>query len=180
MPLPHPWHELSPGDQTPQIVRAVIEIPTGSKAKYEIDKETGYIKLDRILYSSVHYPANYGFVPQSYCGDGDPLDILVLCQEALVPGCWVAARVLGVMRMLDSGEADDKLIAVADRDASLEHLHDAADLPPHTLSELRNFFEIYKSLENKTIRIEPFLGREAAYEIIQQSFIDYRTKFGKR
>src|SRR5580704_6402581 len=112
MSTQHPWHQVSPGENIPEIVHAVIEIPKGSKAKYEIDKESGLLKLDRVLFSSVHYPANYGFIPQTYCDDHDPLDILVLGQDAVVPLSIMVAKPIGMMKMMDQGEADDKIIAV--------------------------------------------------------------------
>src|SRR5882724_7634652 len=124
MSTQHPWHQVSPGDNIPEVVNAIIEIPKGSKAKYEIDKESGLLKLDRVLFSSVMYPANYGFIPQTYCDDKDPLDILILSQIDLVPLCIVEAKVIGVMQMLDQGQPDDKIIAVAAQDMSVAHLDD--------------------------------------------------------
>ena len=166
----NPWHHVSPGDQLPEIVNGIIEIPKGSRAKYELDKASGLLKLDRVLYSSVYYPANYGFIPQSYCDDKDPLDILILSQIDIVPMCIVAAKVIGVMRMLDGGEADDKIIAVAVGDPSVSHINDISELPQHFISELRNFFEDYKKLEHKTVVVEDFLNRETAIQILKDSF----------
>ena len=166
----NPWHHVSPGDQLPEIVNGIIEIPKGSRAKYELDKASGLLKLDRVLYSSVYYPANYGFIPQSYCDDKDPLDILILSQIDIVPMCIVAAKVIGVMRMLDGGEADDKIIAVAIGDPSVSHINDISELPQHFISELRNFFEDYKKLEHKTVVVEDFLNRETAIQILKDSF----------
>jgi inorganic pyrophosphatase len=171
------WHHVSPGDQLPEIVNGIIEIPKGSRAKYELDKESGLLKLDRVLYSSVYYPANYGFIPQSYCDDKDPLDILILSQIDIVPMCIVAAKVIGVMRMLDGGEADDKIIAVAIGDPSVSHINDISELPQHFISELRNFFEDYKKLENKTVVVEDFLNREIALQILHESFVLYQEVF---
>ncbi len=171
------WHDVSPGDNMPQYVNGIIEIPRGSRAKYELDKESGLLKLDRVLYSSVYYPANYGFIPRSYCDDHDPLDILVLSQIEVVPMCIVPAKVIGVMRMLDQGEADDKLIAVAAGDPSVSHMNDISELPEHFLSELRNFFEDYKKLEKKTVVVEDFLGSELAWQILNDSLRMYEKHF---
>lgn len=175
----NPWHHVSPGDKLPEIVNGIIEIPKGTRAKYELDKESGLLKLDRVLYSSVYYPANYGFIPQSYCDDKDPLDILILSQIDVVPLCIVPAKVIGVMRMLDGGEADDKIIAVAVGDPSVSHINDISELPQHFISELRNFFEDYKKLENKTVVVEDFLDRKTALTILQESFDLYQEMFVK-
>lgn len=169
----NPWHNVSPGDKLPGIVNGIIEIPKGTRAKYELDKESGLLILDRVLYSSVYYPANYGFIPRTYCDDKDPLDILVLSQIDVVPLCIVPAKVIGVMRMLDGGEADDKIIAVAAGDPSVSHINDISELPAHFISEMRNFFEDYKKLENKTVVVEDFLGRETAIQILNESFNMY-------
>lgn len=176
----HPWHDVAIGKNTPISVTGIIEIPKNSRAKYELDKESGMLKLDRVLYASINYPANYGFIPQTYCDDDDPLDILVLSQIAIVPMCLVEARVIGVMRMMDSGERDDKIIAVALNDMSVNHFHDITELPPHHIKELRSFFEDYKKLEKKTVVVEDFQGKEIAKEILQQSIIDYNKKFGSK
>lgn len=174
----HPWHEVQPGPDAPEVVTAIIEIPKGSQGKFEIDKPSGLLKLDRVLFSAVHYPANYGFIPQSYCGDKDPLDILVLMSVPLPHLCLVQARVIGVMRMVDQGDADDKIIAVALHDMSVNHIHDMDQLPPHTLVEVRRFFEDYKKLENKKVVVEDFLGKAEALRIVQESLDLYRQKFG--
>jgi inorganic pyrophosphatase len=173
--MTHPWHDVHPGNEAPELVTTVIEIPSQTRAKYEIDKETGLLKLDRVIFSSMYYPTNYGFIPRSYCGDKDPLDILVISQISMVPRCLVTARVIGVMRMLDQGDMDDKIIAVAAHDQSVAHMRDLNDLPEHTLSELRNFFEDYKKLENKTVSVEAFQGAAVARKIVAQSFEDYQT-----
>jgi len=175
----HPWHHVSPGDQVPEIVNGIIEIPKGTRAKYELDKDSGLLRLDRVLYSSVYYPANYGFIPQSYCDDKDPLDILILSQIDVVPLCIVPAKVIGVMRMLDNGEADDKIIAVAAGDPSVSHIEDIYEMPLHFISEMKNFFEDYKKLEHKTIVVEEFLDKEIAMQILLESFRAYNYKFGK-
>lgn len=171
------WHDVSRGENLPNEVNGIIEIPKGTRAKYELDKDSGLLKLDRVLYSSVYYPANYGFIPKSYCDDKDPLDILILSQIDVVPMCIVPAKVIGVMRMLDNGEADDKIIAVAAGDPSVNHINDISELPSHFISEMRNFFEDYKKLENKTVVVEEFLNRETAIEILKDSFKMYEEKF---
>jgi len=173
----HPWHSVSFGEGAPDIVNAIIEIPKGSKAKYELDKESGLLKLDRVLFSSVHYPANYGFIPRTYCDDQDPLDVLIISQVDCVPLCLVSARVIGVMRMIDGGEADDKIIAVAENDISVNYIHDITELPPHTVKEVRRFFEDYKKLENKEVVVEDFLGREEALKIVEEAIELYKKTF---
>ncbi len=175
----NPWHDVSYGDESPSIVQCIIEIPSGSKAKYELDKESGLLRLDRVLFSSVHYPANYGFIPRTYCDDKDPLDVLVISQVAVVPFCIVNAKVIGVMRMLDGGESDDKIIAVAADDISVNHYNDITDLPPHTILEVRRFFEDYKILENKEVVVEGFLGKEDAFRIVRESIDLYNVTFKK-
>ena len=171
------WHDVTPGENTPKTVNAIIEIPKNTRAKYELDKATGLLKLDRVLYASMYYPANYGFIPQTYCDDQDPLDILVLSQIHMQPMCLVEARVIGVMRMMDVGEMDDKIIAVAENDMSVNHIQNITELPAHFFKELRNFFEDYKKLENKTVVVEEFQDKATALEIVDQSIIDYKAKF---
>ncbi|NSL87505.1 inorganic diphosphatase [Chitinophaga sp. Mgbs1] len=175
--MTNPWHSVSHGSEVPNVVNAIIEIPKGCRAKYELDKESGLLKLDRVLYSSVYYPANYGFIPQSYCDDHDPLDILVLSQIECVPMCIIEAKVIGVMQMIDGGEADDKIIAVAANDMSVNHINDISELPPHFIDEMRHFFEEYKKLERKTVVVEEFQNKAKAEAIITQSFEDYRKIF---
>lgn len=170
----NPWHKVSIGENTPDVVNGIIEIPKNTRAKYELDKESGMLMLDRVLYSSMYYPANYGFIPQTYCDDNDPLDIVILSQITIVPMCIVSANVIGVMRMLDGGEMDDKIIAVASNDMSVNHMTDISELPKHFFKELKNFFEDYKKLENKTVEVEDFQNAEVAKEIINQSIIDYK------
>ncbi len=165
----HPWHEVDYGKEAPEVVCSVIEIPKGSKLKYELEKKSGLIKVDRVLFSSVHYPANYGFVPQTYCEDKDPLDIMVLGQEPVVPLTILRAKVIGVMRMQDQGEADDKLIAVHADDPEYSHYHSIHELPPHRITEVRRFFEDYKALENKKVVVEEFLDRDEALRILQEA-----------
>ncbi len=173
------WHSVSIGEKSPENVNAIIEIPKGSKAKYELDKDSGLIKLDRVLFSSVHYPANYGFIPRTYCDDKDPLDILVICSIDVYPMCIIEAKVLGVMHMVDDDEKDDKIIAVAKNDMSVNYANDISELPPYTVVELKRFFEDYKKLEHKNVIVERFLGKEEAYKIIKESQVLYRNTFGK-
>ncbi|MEE9438374.1 MAG: inorganic diphosphatase [Saprospiraceae bacterium] len=173
--MDNPWHFVRIGDDAPKIVQAIIEIPRGSKTKYELDKETGMLRLDRVLYSSVYYPYNYGFIPQTYCDDNDPLDILVLTQVKVLPMCIMNAKVIGVMRMIDDGEADDKIIAVSPDDMSVSHINCIEDVPSHALRELKAFFEDYKKLENKTVEVADFQNKEKAWKIIDQSIIDYKA-----
>jgi inorganic pyrophosphatase len=175
----NPWHNVGFGENSPSIINGIIEIPKGSRAKYELDKESGLLKLDRVLYSSIYYPANYGFIPQTYCDDKDPLDILIISQVDVVPMCIVEAKVIGVMRMIDGGEADDKIIAVAAGDPSVNHFNDISELPQHFISEIRNFFEDYKKLENKTVVVEEFQDRILAMEIVEKAISDYKMKFNK-
>lgn len=175
----NPWHDVSVGPEIPDTVNAIIEIPKNTRAKYELDKETGLLKLDRVLYASMYYPANYGFIPQTYCDDHDPLDILVLSQIDITPMCLVEANVIGVMRMIDGDEKDDKIIAVAKHDMSVNHITDVSELPRHFFRELRNFFEDYKKLENKEVIVEEFQRKDVAFEIVNQSIIDYKAKFSQ-
>lgn len=170
----NPWHDVAIGENAPNIVNGIIEIPKNTRAKYELDKESGMLKMDRVLYSSMYYPANYGFIPQTYCDDKDPLDIVVLSQITIVPMCIVSAKVIGVMQMLDNGEMDDKIIAVAENDMSVNHINDISELPEHFFRELKNFFEDYKKLENKSVEVEEFQNAEKAREIVTQSMKDYQ------
>lgn len=169
----NPWHKVNVGSNAPSIVNGIIEIPKNTRAKYELDKESGLLLMDRVIFSSMYYPANYGFIPQTYCDDNDPLDILVLSQINIVPMCIVSSKVIGVMHMWDEGEKDDKIIAVAENDVSVNYINDISELPAHFFKELKNFFEDYKKLEKKTVEIEEFQNRKVAEEIIQQSIIDY-------
>ncbi len=173
------WHSVSIGEDKPEVVQAIIEISKGSKGKFELDKDSGLIKLDRVLFSAVHYPTNYGFIPQTYCDDKDPLDILVLSTVDLPPLCLVEARVVGVMGMIDGGEGDDKIIAVAKGDPNMKHITELEDLPQHTLDEIRQFFEEYKKLEKKTVEVTGFEGKKRALEVVEESIALYQKTFKK-
>ncbi|GIL21747.1 MAG: inorganic pyrophosphatase [Bacteroidota bacterium] len=175
--ISHPWHEAPAGSNPPEFVNAIIEISIGMRTKYEVDKETGLLKLDRVLYSAVHYPANYGFIPQSLGEDMDPLDIMVICREPIRPLCLVPARVIGVMRMVDQGLADDKILAVALNDANTKHVNDISELANHYKLELKEFFESYKRLENKTVTVPEFQGKTVAMKIVEDALAYYKTKF---
>ncbi len=173
----HPWHDIVVDPSTlPRSVPAVVEVPQGSKSKYEIDKPSGLLRLDRVLYSAVHYPANYGFIPRTYCDDGDALDILVLTQAILQPLCIVDARPVGVMRMRDDKGGDDKIIAVAVHDPAMTGYHDLGDLPPHTMREIRRFFEDYKALEHKEVIIEDLHGAAEAHQVILRALELYQAE----
>lgn len=172
----HPWHDVKVGNDAPDVVNCIIEIPKSSKGKYELEKESGLLILDRVLFSSVHYPANYGFIPQTYCDDQDPLDILVICSIDVFPMCIIEAKVIGVMEMFDGLEKDAKIIGVAKNDMSVNHINGLSELPPHTLVELKRFFEDYKKLEHKSVTVEQFLGKEDAFKIISESS-DYYKKY---
>ncbi len=175
----NPWHEVELGDQAPDIFNCIIEIPIGSNIKYELDKPTGLLRVDRVLYSAVHYPANYGFLPRTYCDDGDPLDVLVLGQVAVVPLCIMRAKTIGVMQMIDQNEEDDKIIAVHADDPEYRDYHDISELPEHRLKAVRRFFEDYKALENKQVTVEKIMGRLDAIKIIEKSIKLYSDLYPK-
>ena len=163
----HAWHDVELGDDIARDFLAVIEIPKGSKVKYELDKTTGLLRVDRVLHSAVHYPANYGFLPRTYCGDGDPLDVLVLGQEPVTPLCLMRARAIGVMTMSDDRGEDDKVIAIHVDDPEYAHYTDIAGLPPHRLRELQRFFIDYKVLEDKPVHVGDLRGRADAERVIR-------------
>ncbi|MFN4974440.1 MAG: inorganic diphosphatase [Bacteroidota bacterium] len=173
----HPWHGVPSGKQAPRVVNAIIEIPQGSRCKYEIDKASGLLKLDRVIYSSFYYHINYVFIPQSYGGDKDPLDILVITTLPVQPLTLMEAKVIGVMQMVDSGEPDDKIIAVAANDPGVNHYNNIEELPQHFFDELRHFFEEYKKLENKSVLVEDFGDKAKALEIISTALTFYQETF---
>lgn len=171
----HPWHDTYLDDASVGVsFPVVIEIPKGSKNKYELDKETGLLRLDRVLHSAVYYPADYGFIPRTFCDDGDPLDALVLSQEPVYPLTIVEARAIGVMRMRDEKGIDDKIVAVSVRDPAFVDYHDKSELPAHLLREVRRFFQDYKALENKEVVVEDMLGPAEAITIIRDALELYR------
>jgi len=173
----HPWHDLPNNpDTADEFFNAVIEIPRGSKVKYELDKPTGLLRLDRILYSAVHYPANYGFLPRSYCEDGDPLDVLVLGQEPVVPLTILRARAIGMIRMEDQGKEDTKIVAVHVDDPSVSEFHDITAVPKHIFAEIHRFFTDYKTLEGKEVKVEEIEDAAVALAAVKSSFNLYRAK----
>jgi inorganic pyrophosphatase len=172
----HAWHDVSPGDDAPRDFQAVIEIPLGSNVKYELDKTTGLLKVDRIIHSAVFYPANYGFIPQTYAEDNDPLDVLVLCQEAVQPLALIRARAIGLMTMIDSGASDDKVIAVATNDPEFNEYVEAQDLPTHRLQVLKRFFQDYKQLKGKLVEVEDIRPAYAAVTVIERALARYQQQ----
>ncbi|HUF25630.1 MAG TPA: inorganic diphosphatase [Gemmatimonadaceae bacterium] len=172
-PVIHLWRDLSPGPSAPEQVTAVVEIARGSRNKYELDKESGLLRLDRVLYSAVHYPGDYGFIPRTLHEDGDPLDILLAIDEPTFPGCQVDCRPIGVLRMLDRGEPDDKILGVLTHDPMRGEYFDIADLPSHFLKEVEHFFSIYKDLEGKRVEILGWEKSEAAIRVIAESIERY-------
>ena len=169
----HPWHDVTPGEHLPLEFNALVEIPMGSSVKYELDKRTGLLRLDRVLYSAVYYPANYGFIPQTYAEDDDPLDVLVLCQEAVAPMTLVTARAIGLMTMIDSGKRDHKILSVAVGDPEFNGFREASELPPHRLMMLRRFFQDYKFLEGKAVEVDEIQPSEVALPVIEESLQRY-------
>jgi inorganic pyrophosphatase len=168
------WHDVEIGAAVPDIIHAVVEIPRGSRNKYELHKETGAIKLDRVLYSAVHYPGDYGLIPQTYYDDGDPLDILVMTNSPTFPGCIVEVRPIGMFRMLDKGEMDDKILAVLNADPFFADYHDYTDVPAHYLKEVTHFFSVYKDLEGVRIQVMGWENAAAAKERILHAMELYR------
>ena len=169
----HPWHDVTPGSKLPQEFNSIVEIPFGSSVKYELDKNSGLIKLDRVLYSAVYYPANYGFIPQTLAEDDDPLDVLVLCQETVVPLTMIYARAIGLMTMIDSGKKDHKIIAVATKDPEFNSYREAAEMPQHRLLMLRRFFQDYKQLEGKAVEVDQIRPAAEAYPIVSDALHRY-------
>lgn len=173
------WKDINKERITAKSFIACIEISKGSKMKYELDKETGRLILDRVLYTSTHYPENYGFIPHTYAGDKDPLDVLVMCQESILPLCLVRCRPIGIIKMIDSNESDEKIISVCENDPSLSAYNDISDLPTHILDEICHFFKVYKQLEGKKTSITRILGKEEAEKAIQRAIENFDSKFSK-
>ena len=174
------WHDMTPEAITPSDFTAVIEIPKGSKCKYELDKLTGLLKLDRVLYTSTHYPANYGFIPRTFADDGDPLDVLVLCAEPVYPMTLIRVYPIGVMRMIDGGKMDDKVIAIPFSDPSYLGISSIDELPSHIFDEIMHFFSVYKQLENKQTAVKSLLGPEEAREIIREAIETSERDFANK
>ena len=173
------WHDFSPNRITPEDFISAIEISKGSKNKYELDKETGLLILDRILYTSTHYPSNYGFIPRTYADDGDPLDVLVLCTEPIVPLATVRCYPIGVVCMTDQGDMDYKIIAIPFQDPTWNIYHDLCELPPHIMQEITHFFNVYKALEHKDTKILEIMDRKRAVDIIREAIDFYNVKYGR-
>lgn len=174
------WHDVNYGKNAPKIVTGVIEISAKSRVKYEIDKDTGLLSLDRILFTSMQYPTNYGFIPQTLGDDGDPLDILVMSYADIPPLTLVQCRSIGVMKMIDGGEGDDKILCIADDDVTVSHIKDLNDVPAHFLEEVEHFFSTYKDLEKKKVSVEGFKNKDEAHRIIERSIENYKNKFGSQ
>ena len=175
----NPWHDFNDERINPQRFIAVIEIPKGSKNKYELDKESGLLRLDRILYTSTHYPANYGFIPRTLSEDGDPLDVLVLCQEKLEPLSIIECYPIGMITMIDENEADEKIVAIPVNDPFLNGYGDISELPQHQFNEIKHFFEVYKFLENKETRVDNTVGKQEAIDTIEKCKISYNEYYNK-
>lgn len=173
------WHDIEESRIKPEEFAVVIEISKGSKMKYELDKRTGLLELDRILYTSTHYPANYGFIPRTYADDMDPLDVLVLCSENIYPMTLVNCYPIGVMSMVDNGKMDEKIIAIPFKDPSYNSFNDISQLPYHRFAEMKHFFSVYKALENKETAVDDIKGKEEAIKIISNAIEMYKQKFGK-
>lgn len=171
------WKDIDPRRIKPEEFIAYIEIEKGSKNKYELDKETGMLYLDRLLYTSTHYPANYGFIPRTFCEDHDPLDVLVLCDEGIIPQTIVKCKPIGVMEMLDQNERDEKIIAVMVNDPEKSVYNDISELPPHLLNEISHFFSVYKTLENKNVTVKGMFGRKRALEVIDEAIKLFRDTY---
>ena len=173
------WHDISKDRIKKDDFVGVVEITKNGRNKYELDKETGMLKLDRVLYTATHYPTNYGFIPRTYAEDNDPLDVLILCQENITPLTLVECYPIGVLIMNDGGEEDEKIIAIAKQDPYLNNYKDISEIPMHTSVEIKHFFEVYKQLEGKTTTVDRMLGREAAEAIIEKCMKAYNEKFEK-
>ncbi|OQC11404.1 MAG: Inorganic pyrophosphatase [Tenericutes bacterium ADurb.Bin087] len=172
------WHDMNPDRITSERFDAVVEISRGQQSKYELDKETGLIRLDRVLFTSTHYPQNYGFIPRTYADDDDPLDVLILCSQPLGPMTIVTCIPIGAVRMVDNGELDEKIIAIAENDPTYASYESTSEIPQHVFQEIRHFFQVYKTLEGKETVVHHVQGRENAIKIIEQSMAKYREIFG--
>lgn len=173
----HPWHDLPAGPRLPDQITAVVEIPSGSRNKYELDKATGLFRLDRVLYSAVSYPGDYGLIPRTLHEDNDPLDVLVVVEQPTFTGCQITARPIGVLKMLDRGEPDDKILAVPVDDPRYNEYFDISDYPQHYLKEIEHFFLIYKDLEGRRVEILGWSGADVAMQVIQESVVRYDAKY---
>ncbi|MBE6603528.1 MAG: inorganic diphosphatase [Ruminococcaceae bacterium] len=171
------WHDMDPAEITPTDFTAVIEISKDSQCKYELDKNTGLLRLDRVLYTATHYPANYGFIPRTFADDGDPLDVLVLCARPIQPLTLVRVYPIGVMRMLDDGRMDDKIIAIPFSDPTYNKIRSIDEMPPHIFDEIMHFFSVYKQLENKQTAVKTLFDREKAEQIIAEALECYERTF---
>lgn len=176
----HPWHDIKPGKDVPEEVNAIIEVPKNSTLKYELDKESGLMKLDRVLYSAVHYPGDYGFIPQTYWDDNDPLDIIVLSNFPVHPKTIVHVRPIGVIHMVDNEESDDKIIAVHATDPRFDKFRDITDVPDHVIKELQHFYETYKQLQEKKVKVMAIENAATARKKILRGIELYKKKFGKK
>lgn len=174
------WHDVDPNRIHPENFIAVVEINQGCKNKYELDKATGRLILDRVLYTSTHYPQNYGFIPRTYAGDNDPLDVLILCSESIIPLTLVRCHPIGVFKMMDGGEVDEKIIAIAQNDPTYSAYETIEELPAHIFQEIRHFFQVYKTLEGKETVVHQVEGREAAIASIRASMAHYDEVYGKK
>lgn len=176
----NPWHDVDYGKDVPEEINAIIEVPKNSTLKYELDKETGLIKLDRVLYSAVHYPGDYGFIPKTYWDDNDPLDILVISNFPVYPLTIVRARPIGVLHMVDNDEADDKIIAVHAGDPRFDRYRDISDVPEHVMAEIKHFFETYKQLQEKKVKVLSIQNAAVARKLVMRGIDIYNKKFGKK
>lgn len=173
------WHDIDKNRIKKDNFIGVVEITKGGKNKYELDKDTGMLRLDRVLYTATHYPTNYGFIPKTYAEDNDPLDVLILCEENIIPLTLVECYPIGVLIMNDSGEEDEKIIAIAKTDPYLNNYQDISEIPPHISEEIKHFFEVYKQLEGKLTTVDRMLGRKDAEKIIEKCMKVYKEKFEK-
>lgn len=173
------WHDINPSRVTPELFAAVVEIPKGGSSKYELDKETGLLKLDRVLYTSTHYPQNYGFIPLTYAEDNDPLDVLILSSQPLIPMTIIKCIPIGAIKMIDSGEVDEKIIAICDNDPTYAKYRSINELPDHLFQEIRHFFQVYKTLEGKQTVVHQVQDRDRALEMIEHAIAAYKVKFKK-